>query len=42
MVSSVIVMLLRTLFNIGAATVVTLSVESYHFVFAVHSLSSLE
>ena len=35
MVSSVIDLLLRTLLNIEAATVVTLSVESYPFVFAV-------
>ena len=35
MVSSVIDLLLRTLFNIEAATVVTLSVESYPFVIAV-------
>ena len=35
MVSSVIDLLLRTLFNIEAASVVTLSVESYPFVFAV-------
>ena len=35
MVSSVIDLLFRTLFNIEAATVVTLSVESYPFVFAV-------
>jgi len=34
-VSSVIDLLLRTLFNIEAATVVTLSVESYPFVFTV-------
>ena len=32
MVSSVIDLLLRTLFNIDAATVVTLSVESYPYV----------
>ena len=37
-VSSVIDLLLRTLFNIEAATVVTLSVESYPFVFTVQSL----
>ena len=36
MVSSVIDLLLRTLFNIEAATVVTLLVESYPFVFAVY------
>jgi len=35
-VSSVIDLLLRTLFNIEAATVVTLSVESYPFVFTVY------
>ena len=35
MVSGVIDLLLRTLFNIEAATVVTLSVESYPFVFEV-------
>ena len=33
MVSSVIDLLLRTLFNIEAITVLTLSVESYPFVF---------
>ena len=37
MVSSVIDLLLCTLFNIEAATVVTLSVESYPFVFEVYS-----
>ena len=36
MVSSVIDLLLRTLFNIEAETVVTLSVENYPFVFAVY------
>ena len=36
MVSSVIDLLLCALFNIEAATVVTLSVESYPFVFAVY------
>ena len=41
MVSSVIDLLLRTLFNIEAATVVTLSVESYSFVFTVCMLVNL-
>jgi len=36
-VSSVIDLLLRTLFNVEAATVVTLLVEGYPFVFAVQS-----
>jgi len=36
--ASVIDLLLRTLFNIQAATVVTLSIESYPFVFTVRSV----